>query len=75
MPAVYASISEFLQEQMHNLSNIIVAASTLVMKCHIVIHRDLLVNVVLLAQLVLPASRAVPDLKDPRAPLERKEDL
>lgn len=53
----------------------VVAACTLVMKCHIDIHRVLLVNVVLLAQLVLPASRADLDLKDPRAPLERKVDL
>lgn len=50
-------------------------AKTSVMKFHIHIHRVLLVNVVLLAQLVLPASRADLDLKDPQAPLERKVDL
>lgn len=50
-------------------------AKTLVMKFHIHILRVLLVNVVLLAQLVLPAFRADLDLKDPQAPLERKVDL
>lgn len=34
----------------------------------------LLVNVVLQAQLVLPASRVDLDLKDPQDPLERKVD-